>query len=157
LAVVDINDRRRRNIQARGSNVTYDAHDGKRLQIAVHIPKLYNLANRTLIWPAPHRERLADHRHMRGIQVVLVAKHTPAHKRNAQGAEIPIRRDTVIRVAHLRRVLTHAAEFLEIRRRFLAVEYQECSVGKIVACRNRKSSTQTHAFSTGNRPKAAQY
>jgi hypothetical protein len=93
---------------------------------------------------------------MRRVPIILFAEHPPADQRNARRAEVLLAGNGIKGVSDLRAILSTATPFIEIGRRFLAIEDQEISVSKIVAGRDRKRSGQAHAFGAWNRTKAGQ-
>src|SRR5262245_16029905 len=90
---------------------------------------------------------------MRRIPIVLLAEHPPADQRNVQGAKVLPTRNAIKSVSRLGRISSYAIPLIEIGGRPLAIQYEEGSIGEIVAVRDWKSSSQTYALDRGNRAK----
>src|SRR6185436_12551801 len=146
MAVIDVNDRTWREIQALRANIAGDANDGKRLQIAVHIAELDHLADRVLIGPPLASQKFADYGNMRRTPMILFAENPPADQRNAQGTEVVLAGHTIKGVSDLGRILRHTLQFIEIDGRLSAIEDDEASVSEIVSGGDGHRTGQTHAL-----------
>ena len=80
-------------------NVAHDSDNRQQPRVAIHVPKLYRVADRVLIWPPVARQRFADHGNVRSVRAVALVKDSSSNQRNFQRLEVSVRDDAEVRAA----------------------------------------------------------
>src|SRR5690606_24027280 len=80
-------------------HIADDADDRERLEVAVHVAELDQLAERIFAGPPRLRERSADERDVRRVANVARVEEAASDERDAHRAEVVCARDTKVRVA----------------------------------------------------------
>src|SRR5438552_2686179 len=93
----------RRRIEAVIVNVAHDSDNRQQPRVAIHVPKLYRVADRVLIWPPVARQRFADHGNVRSVRAVALVKDSSSNQRNFQRLEVSVRDDAEVRAAKITR------------------------------------------------------
>ena len=111
LAVIGVEHRAGRRVEAAFAHIGHDADDCEHAEIAVHAPEFDPEADRILIRPACPRERFADDRHVRRAGTIAILEQAAAQKRDAHCAEVARARHAKLRPPGPRRLLLERAKF----------------------------------------------